>query len=114
MLPEQRELHSDLAFLRTWPLAFDILIATLFGTMTRSRSEKVICICRKCHPGKKVALRTRQEHYQSNGQPKIAKALSGRSISYRILVQMGVDTAILRWKMIVLMKRREMISQVFI
>src|SRR5579859_3118800 len=48
--------------------------------MTRSRSERVICICRKCHPGKKVALRTRQEHYQLNGQPKITKSLSGRSI----------------------------------
>ena len=67
---------TNLAFLRTSCLAFDLSIVTLFGTMTRSRSEKVICLCSECYPGKEVALRTKQTHLQVNPHPKIPGARS--------------------------------------
>ena len=49
-----------------------------FGTMRKSRLERVICLCSKCYPGKEVAPRTRQTHLQVDPDPKIPKDCSGR------------------------------------
>lgn len=71
-------------------MAFDPSIATLFGAMTRSRPERVICLCSKCYPGKYVALRTRQTHLQVDADPKILKTLSGNAI---VLPDFSTDRA---------------------
>ena len=47
--------------------------------MTKCRGQRVICRCEKCHPGKEVALRTRQLHYQVEGRAQIPKTLSSGS-----------------------------------
>ena len=49
--------------------------------MTKCRGQRVICRCEKCHPGKEVALRTRQLHYQVEGRAQIPKTLSSGSTS---------------------------------